>query len=234
MTQLFNACEYLPDRRLAAGDRPRLALTGPAGELTYARLHDRVRRIAAGLRADGVAELLTDSRARFLAVTREFAGIAAEAAAAAPELAGILADGAMAGAPVPVHLLDSVQAGPFGQNVSPRPPIRRPSGCTPRAPLAGRKPRGAGTGPSRSCARPTAPRCSAARPRTGACPPPRPSSPTAWGPRSCSRCPRGGRRTGAGPGEPFYSGRTVRGLRCHAVLRRPHLLRRDAARQAAG
>jgi benzoate-CoA ligase family protein len=159
MTQLFNACEYLLDRRLAAGDGPRLALTGPAGELTYAQLHHRVCRTAAGLRAiglqpeqrvlmlmadtpgfvtvylaamrigaipvpvstmlraDGVAELLTDSRARFLAVTGEFAGIAAEAAAAAPELAGILADHAIAGAPVPVHLPDSVQARPFGENV---------------------------------------------------------------------------------------------------------------------
>ena len=27
----FNACEYLLDRRLAAGDGPRLALTGAAG-----------------------------------------------------------------------------------------------------------------------------------------------------------------------------------------------------------
>jgi len=161
MTQLFNASEYLLDRRLAAGDGPRLALTGPAGELTYAQLHDQVCRTAAGLRAiglqpeqrvlmlmadspgfvtvylaamrigaipvpvstmlraDGVAELLTDSRARFLAVTREFAGVAAGAAAAAPELAGILADHAIAEAPVPVHLLDSMQAGPFGKNVYP-------------------------------------------------------------------------------------------------------------------
>jgi benzoate-CoA ligase family protein len=159
MTQLFNACEYLLDRRLAAGDGPRLALTGTGGELTYAQLHDRVGRTAAGLRAiglqpeqrvlmlmadtpefvtvylaamrigaipvpvstmlrpDGVAELLIDSRARFLAVTREFSAVAAEAAAAAPELAAILADHAVAGAPVPVHLLDSVQAGPFGENV---------------------------------------------------------------------------------------------------------------------
>ena len=32
MAQLFNACEYLLDRRLAAGDGQRIALTGPAGE----------------------------------------------------------------------------------------------------------------------------------------------------------------------------------------------------------
>ena len=160
MTQLFNACEYLLDRRLAAGDGPRLALTGAAGELTYAQLHERVCRTAAGLRAaglqpeqrvlmlmadtpefvtvylaamrigaipvpvstmlraDGVAELLNDSRARFLGVTREFAATAAQAAAAAPELAGILADD-IAGAPVPVHLLDRMQAGPFSENVYP-------------------------------------------------------------------------------------------------------------------
>jgi len=139
MAQLFNACEYLLDRRLAAGDGDRLALTGPAGDLSYASLWDRVRRTAAGLRAagvepeqrilmvmadsphfavvylaamrvgaipvpvstmlrpSGIAELLRDSRAKFLAVTSEFAA-AAEAAAvlastgAAPELAGVVAD----------------------------------------------------------------------------------------------------------------------------------------------
>ena len=137
MAQLFNACEYLLDRRLAAGDGDRLALTGPAGDLSYASLWDRVRRTAAGLRAVGVepeqrilmvmadsphfavvylaalrvgaipvpvstmlrpagiAELLRDSRARFLAVTSEFAAAAESAAVlvstgAAPELAGIL------------------------------------------------------------------------------------------------------------------------------------------------
>src|ERR1700739_2990871 len=125
MTQLFNASEYLLDRRLAAGDGDRLALTGPAGELSYTQLWDRVRRTAAGLRAagvqpeqrilmvmsdsphfvvvylaamrigaipvpvstmlraDGIAELLRDSRARLLAVTHEFA--AAALATAAPD-----------------------------------------------------------------------------------------------------------------------------------------------------
>src|SRR6201996_7562909 len=160
MTQLFNASEYLIDRRLAAGDGDRLALTGSAGDLSYAELWDRVRRTAAGLRAlgvqpeqrilmvvadsphfavvylaamrvgaipvpvstmlrcDGIAELLRDSRARFLAVTSEFAAAAEAAAAAAPELAGILSDfplsspgGAPPGNPppsVPVHLLDEL------------------------------------------------------------------------------------------------------------------------------
>ncbi|MGH3283066.1 MAG: AMP-binding protein, partial [Trebonia sp.] len=139
MAQLFNACEYLLDRRVAAGDGDRLALTGPAGDLSYAALADRVRRTAAGLRAagvqpeqrilivmadsphfavvylaamrigaipvpvstmlrgDGIAELLRDSRARFLAVTSEFAAAAASAAVlastgTAPELVGILSD----------------------------------------------------------------------------------------------------------------------------------------------
>ena len=131
---LFNACDYLLDRRVAAGDGPRVALAGPAGEVTYGDLLDRVCRTARGLReigvrpeqrmlmvmadsphfvvvylaairvgaipvpvstmlhTDGIAELLHDSRARFLAVSREFAAAAGAAAATAPELAGILAD----------------------------------------------------------------------------------------------------------------------------------------------
>ena len=166
-TELFNACEYLLDRRLAAGDGDRLALTGPAGELTYGQLHERVLRAAAALRglglqpeqrvlmfmadspefvtvylaamrigaipvpvstmtrADGLAELLRDSRARLLAVTGEFAGVARAAAGLAPELAGVLApaggeaDGAgpagaagPAGGPggVPWHDLDALLA----------------------------------------------------------------------------------------------------------------------------
>jgi len=54
MTELFNACDYLLDRRLERGDGARLALTGVPGELTYAQLHDRVRRTAAGLREAGL------------------------------------------------------------------------------------------------------------------------------------------------------------------------------------
>jgi benzoate-CoA ligase family protein len=156
MAQLFNASEYLLDRRLAAGDGDRTALTGPAGELSYTALWDRVRRTAAGLRAvgaqpeqrilmvmadspdfvvvylaamrvgaipvpvstmlrsDGIAELLCDSRARFVAVSPEFAAAAESAAAAAPELAGLLSSGGAtpgdlpSAAPVPVHLLDDL------------------------------------------------------------------------------------------------------------------------------
>ena len=50
----FNACDYLLDRRIEAGDGPRLALTGPAGDVTYTDLHERVVRTAAGLRALGL------------------------------------------------------------------------------------------------------------------------------------------------------------------------------------
>jgi len=145
----FNACEYLLDRRIAAGDGRRLALTGPAGEVTYGELHERVVRTAAGLRglglqpeqrvlmfmsdspefvvvylaamrigavpvpvstmsrADGLAELLRDSRARLLAVSPEFADLAAVAAASAPELRGILAAGPVS-TTVPVHPLDEL------------------------------------------------------------------------------------------------------------------------------
>jgi benzoate-CoA ligase family protein len=161
MPQLFNACEYLLDRRLAAGDGPRTALAGPAGDVSYAALHDQVRRMSASLRkiglqpeqrvlmlmadspqfvvvylaamrmgaipvpvstmlkADGVAELLTDSRARFLAVTREFAATAVAAAAQAPELAGLLADEVQPASPVPVHLLSELAAGPPDDAVYP-------------------------------------------------------------------------------------------------------------------
>ncbi|MCO5995280.1 benzoate-CoA ligase family protein [Actinoallomurus rhizosphaericola] len=153
MSEPFNASIYLLDRHLERGDGDRLALTGAGGDLTYAQLHDRVRRTAAGLRAigllpeqrvlmfmtdspdfvtvflaalrigaipvpvstmlhaDGLAELLRDSRARLLAVTPEFTEVAAEAAAAAPELAGVLAaDGAAMTVPLPVYALADLTA----------------------------------------------------------------------------------------------------------------------------
>jgi benzoate-CoA ligase family protein len=50
----FNACEYLLDRRIAAGDAARTALTGIAGDVSYGELHQRVLRTAAGLRALGL------------------------------------------------------------------------------------------------------------------------------------------------------------------------------------
>jgi benzoate-CoA ligase family protein len=51
---VFNACEYLLDRHLAAGEGERLALTGAAGDVSYEALHDRVCRAAAGLRSLGL------------------------------------------------------------------------------------------------------------------------------------------------------------------------------------
>jgi benzoate-CoA ligase family protein len=52
--QTFNACEYLLDRRLEAGDGGRVALTGDGGELTYDQLYDRVLRVAGALRDHGL------------------------------------------------------------------------------------------------------------------------------------------------------------------------------------
>ncbi|HZR53176.1 MAG TPA: benzoate-CoA ligase family protein [Streptosporangiaceae bacterium] len=128
----MNASEYLLDRHVAAGGGDRLALTGPAGDLTYAELLDRVQRAAGGLRsrglepeqrvlmfmsdspdfvvaylaamrigaipvpvstmlrAEGLAELLVDSRARLLVITPEFTERAAAVAASAPELRGVV------------------------------------------------------------------------------------------------------------------------------------------------
>src|SRR6202023_3596989 len=65
------------------------------------------------LRPAGIAELLRDSRARFLAVTSEFAAAAESAAAAvstgaAPELTAILADFPLASSTRPVHLFDDL------------------------------------------------------------------------------------------------------------------------------
>jgi benzoate-CoA ligase family protein len=52
--EFFNASTYLLDRQIGAGNGDRVALTGTAGELTYAQLLERVRRVAGGLRAAGV------------------------------------------------------------------------------------------------------------------------------------------------------------------------------------
>jgi benzoate-CoA ligase family protein len=145
--ELFNACEYLLDRRLEAGDGGRLAVTGAAGELSYAELHERVLRAAAGLRtagldaehrllmfmadtpeflivylaamrigavpvpvstmvhADGLAELLMDSRARMLAVTAPFGEVASQALRAAPDVRAVLACGTAVDTDLPVHSL---------------------------------------------------------------------------------------------------------------------------------
>jgi benzoate-CoA ligase family protein len=50
----FNASVYLLDRQVEAGRGGHLAVTGPAGSLTYAELAQRVAELSAGLRALGV------------------------------------------------------------------------------------------------------------------------------------------------------------------------------------
>jgi benzoate-CoA ligase family protein len=151
MSERFNACEYLLDRHVESGDGDRVALTGVGGEVTYALLHARVVRAAAGLRelglqpeqrvlmfmadspefvvvylaamrmgaipvpvstmtkADGLAELLNDSRARLLAITPQFTGQAAAALVDAPEVIGVVlgGDGTVDTA-LSVHPLDSL------------------------------------------------------------------------------------------------------------------------------
>src|SRR5438477_287613 len=149
--QRFNACVYLVDRRVDAGDGARLALIGADRQVTYAQLLDRVQRTArvlgdlglqpeqriamfmadgpdfvavflAAMRigavpvpmstmmnADGLAELLRDSRARLLAVTPEFAVAATRAAAGAPELRGVLIGGGSSGSAAG-HDLDGLVA----------------------------------------------------------------------------------------------------------------------------
>jgi benzoate-CoA ligase family protein len=140
----FNACEYLLDRRVEAGDGAKVAIVGAAGQLSYAQLLDKVQRTAAALRqvhdlqpeqrivmfmadspefvvvylaamrigaipvpvstmlhADGLAELLRDSRARLLAITPEFKDLAAKAATQAPELKAIIEPGTLVTAAKP-------------------------------------------------------------------------------------------------------------------------------------
>ena len=154
MSEVFNASTYLLDRHIEHGDGDRLALTGAAGDTTYAQLHERVIRAASGLRAiglqpeqrlmmfladspdfvvlflaalrmgavpvpvstmlhaDGLAELLRDSRARLLAAGPQFRDTAQKAVAQAPELAGIVAAerGGLT-ASVPVHTFAELERG---------------------------------------------------------------------------------------------------------------------------
>ncbi|WP_181780646.1 benzoate-CoA ligase family protein [Pseudonocardia pini] len=54
MSELFNAAEYLTERRVSAGDGARTAVHHPRGTLTYAELATEVRRVAGGLAGIGV------------------------------------------------------------------------------------------------------------------------------------------------------------------------------------
>jgi benzoate-CoA ligase family protein len=139
---LFNACDYLLDRHVREGRGDRLALTGVAGDLSYAELADRVTHAARGLRglglqaeqrvvmvmadspefvvvylaamrigavpvpistmlrADGIAEILADSRARVVAVSAAYQDVVA-AALGYPEVTEVMAvvtDGELADA----------------------------------------------------------------------------------------------------------------------------------------
>jgi benzoate-CoA ligase family protein len=149
--KLFNASEYLLDRQLAEGNGERVALTGIGGDLSYAQLHERVVRVAAGLRtiglqpeqrvlmvmadspefvvtylaamrtgavpvpvstmthADGLADLLADSRARVLAVTHQFAELASVALKDATEVRAVVTGpDARVETALPVHPLDDL------------------------------------------------------------------------------------------------------------------------------
>lgn len=72
-TELFNACEYLLDRRVANGDGDRIALTGNGGDLTYAQLLDLVRRTSSvlidlGLRPEQRLLMLVADSPEFVAL----------------------------------------------------------------------------------------------------------------------------------------------------------------------
>jgi benzoate-CoA ligase family protein len=75
------------------------------------------------LRADGLVELLRDSRARLLAVTADFADIAAAAIGDAPELQAVLTGaGATVTTDLAVHPLDELGSGPTDQAPYPTDP----------------------------------------------------------------------------------------------------------------
>ena len=118
---LFNACDYLLDRHIREGRGDKLALTGVAGDVSYAELAGRVAHAARGLRglglqaeqrvvmvmadspefvvvylaamrigavpvpistmlrADGIAEILADSRARVVALSAAYRDVVAAA-----------------------------------------------------------------------------------------------------------------------------------------------------------
>ena len=54
MGEPFNVCDYLLDRHIRAGRGDRLALTGIAGDVSYAELAERVGQAARGLRGLGL------------------------------------------------------------------------------------------------------------------------------------------------------------------------------------
>jgi benzoate-CoA ligase family protein len=141
----FNACDYLLDRHVIQGRGDRLALTGVAGDVSYAELAERVSRAARGLRglglqaeqrvvmvmadspefvtvylaamrigavpvpistmlrADGIAEILADSRARVVAVSSAYRDVVAAALdfPGVTEVMAVVTDAVLADADVP-------------------------------------------------------------------------------------------------------------------------------------
>jgi benzoate-CoA ligase family protein len=139
---LFNACDYLLDRHIREGRGDRLALTGVAGDVSYAELAGRVAHAARGLRAlglqaeqrvvmvmadspgfvvvylaamrigavpvpistmlraDGIAEILADSRARVVAVSAAYRDLVASALEfpGVTEVIAVVTDGVLADA----------------------------------------------------------------------------------------------------------------------------------------
>ena len=138
----FNACDYLLDRHIRAGRGDRLALTGVAGDVSYAELAGRVAHAARGLRglglqaeqrvvmvmadspefvvvylaamrigavpvpistmlrADGIAEILADSRARVVAVSAAYRDVVTAALGfpGVTEVMAVVIDGVLADA----------------------------------------------------------------------------------------------------------------------------------------
>ena len=136
----FNACDYLLDRHIREGRGDRLALTGVAGDVSYAELAGRVAHAARGLRglglqaeqrvvmvmadspefvvvylaamrigavpvpistmlrADGIAEILADSRARVVAVSAAYRDAVAGALgfSAVTEVMAVVTDAVLA------------------------------------------------------------------------------------------------------------------------------------------
>jgi len=156
MSELFNAAEYLTERRVSAGDGARTAVRHPRGTLSYAELSAEVRRVAGGLAGIGVrpeervvlcmaddvelftailatmhlgavavpcstmltgaelSVLVTDSRARVLIGSHQFAEAVHTAAAAAPDLRHLVLVGAKPDSPAVDCLTweDMLEAGP--------------------------------------------------------------------------------------------------------------------------
>ena len=186
-------------------------------------------------RADGLAELLRDSRARLLAVSpRVRRPRRRRPLRPRPELRGILAAGT--GADARCRCTRSTNC-PASDGCGATPPTTTPRVLAlhlrhHRHAEGGHAPARLGPGRLRDVRRR---RCSASARTTAACPRPRRSSRTGWATRCCSRC-----RSGAAavlepaPSRPDALVERAQEVRRDAVLRRPDVLRQHAARAAAG